>query len=82
MSNHFHIVVGASEHLSGADVLKDFKSYGSRILNEQCGRPSSGTWWTTSGSKRKLPNSRSVEAAIQYVMEQEYPLVLFRSELP
>ena len=53
------------------------KSYASRALNRQWGKPASGTWWTTSGSKRRLSEEAAVTAAVQYVLRQEHPLVVW-----
>ncbi len=70
MANHFHIVVGVPGDPSPSDLLRDFKSYAGRRLNRRCGRPASGTWWTEHGSKRKLPDSPAVSAAVRYVRNQ------------
>src|SRR5262249_44797868 len=51
MGNHIHIVVGVAGNPSPADLLRDFKAYGSRKLNRYFGKPACGTWWTESGSK-------------------------------
>ncbi|MBL9123095.1 MAG: transposase [Planctomycetaceae bacterium] len=80
MSNHFHLVVGAAETHHGSDLLRDFKSFGSRRLTEAFGRPRSGTWWTSSGSRRHLANGERVAAAVRYVLEQEFPLIVWRDE--
>jgi REP element-mobilizing transposase RayT len=77
MANHVHLVVGVKGDPEPADLLRDFKSYGSRALNRQSGKPASGTWWTESGSRRKLPNSDAVHGAVHYVKEQEYPLIVW-----
>src|SRR5436309_596775 len=58
MDNHIHIVVTVPGDPPPADVLGDFKSYGSRALNRRWGKRPNGTWWTESGSKRKLPDER------------------------
>ena len=62
------------------DVLHDFKSYASRTLNRGWGKPVNGTWWTGGGSKRKLPNEEAVRHAVQYVRDQEFPLVVWVNE--
>ena len=82
MSNHCHIVVGVPGDPEPSKILGDFKSYGSRHLNRHWARPMSRTWWTESGSKRKLPNEEAVLAAIKYVMEQAYPLVIWTAPIP
>ena len=60
MSNHFHIVVGVPGDPDPAKILGDFKSWGTRRLNAEFGVPASGTWWTQSGSKRRLDAARAV----------------------
>jgi REP element-mobilizing transposase RayT len=74
MSNHIHVVVGVAGDPDPADILGDFKSYGSRALNRRWQRPVNGTWWTESGSRRKLPDEAAVLAAIRYVKKQPHPL--------
>ncbi|HKI38493.1 MAG TPA: transposase [Gemmataceae bacterium] len=80
MANHIHIVVGVPGDPDPSDVLGDFKSYGSRALNRQWGKPVSDTWWTASGSKRKLRDEQAIRNAIQYVRDQEHPLVIWVAE--
>jgi REP element-mobilizing transposase RayT len=80
MANHFHLIVGVAGDPDPEVLLKDFKSYGSRALNRRYSRPSSGTWWTQSGSKRKLPDEAALRAAIEYVRNQEQPLVVWIAE--
>ncbi len=80
MANHFHIVVGVPGDPDPADLLGDFKSYGSRALNRRWSKPVSGTWWTESGSRRKLANEAAVLAAIQYVKNQPNYLVLWNAD--
>ena len=82
MANHVHLVVGVPGDPDPADVLGDFKSYGSRRLNREWGKPKSETWWTESGSRRKLPTRESVLAAIRYVMAQEFPLLVWTASIP
>jgi hypothetical protein len=54
MNNHFHIVAGVLGDPDPHDLMRDFKSYASRRLNRNWAKPESGTWWTESGSVRKL----------------------------
>ncbi|MFQ3592854.1 MAG: transposase [Gemmataceae bacterium] len=77
MANHVHLVVVAPDDVVGERLLQEFKSYGSRVLNAQFGKPASGTWWTKSGSTRLLPNERAVQAAVEYVRKQHRPLVVW-----
>jgi REP element-mobilizing transposase RayT len=80
MPNHFHIVVGVQGDPDPSNVLRDFKSYGSRVLNRRWGKPKSGTWWTESGSKRKLRDDSAVRMAIGYVRDQPNPLLVWLAE--
>jgi REP element-mobilizing transposase RayT len=77
MRNHVHVVVGVPGDPEPDTLLRDFKSYGSRAFNQRWKKPSSGTWWTESGSKRKLPNEDAVAGAVAYVRDQEYPLAVW-----
>lgn len=77
MANHVHLVVVVPAELRGERLLQEFKSYGSRALNQRFGKPTSGTWWTKSGSTRLLPNDRAVRAAVEYVRNQQRPLVVW-----
>jgi REP element-mobilizing transposase RayT len=81
MYNHVHIVVGVPGDPEPETLLRDFKSYGSRALNRRWGKPASGTWWTESGSRRKLPNQAAVDETVQYVTQrQPDPLLVFKGE--
>ena len=80
MRNHVHLVVGVSGDPEPETILGSFKSYGSRRLNRKFGRPASGTWWTAGGSRRPLRTESSVLAAIAYVRDQEYPLLVWVAE--
>ena len=76
MPNHFHLVTQLDVDVPPEKLLQTFKAYGSRVLNERFGKPTSGTWWTKSGSKRKLADEQAVRAAVNYVLhKQPNPLV-------
>ncbi len=77
MRGHIHMAVGVPGDPDPETLLRDFKSYGSRKLNRQYPCPTSGTWWTESGSRRKLPTDSAVAAAVAYVRDQENPLVVW-----
>jgi REP element-mobilizing transposase RayT len=79
MENHTHLVVGVPGDPDPEKVLGDFKAYGSRALNRRWGKPPNGTWWTYSGSKRKLADARAVRDAIIYVRDQWRPLIVWLS---
>jgi len=82
MATHIHLVVGVPGDPAPKKILGDFKSYGSRVLNRRWEKPASGTWWTVKGSKRKLPDEDAVLAAVKYVLDQEYPLVIWTASIP
>ena len=82
MDSHCHVVLGVPGDPDPSKLLGDLKSYGSRSLNRRWTKPPSDTWWTESGSKRKLPDERAVLQAVKYVTEQEYPLVIWTAPFP
>ena len=82
MTDHVHVVVGVPGDPNPSDILGDLKSYGSRSLNKKWTKPKSETWWAESGSKRKLPTDDAVLAAVKYVVEQEYPLIVWTAPIP
>jgi REP element-mobilizing transposase RayT len=75
MRNHVHLVVGVAGDPPPDTLLRDFKSYASRALNDRFGRHE--RWWTESGSKRKLPDEPSLIAGVRYVRDQQRPLVIW-----
>ncbi len=82
MANHCHVVIGVPGDPEPQKLLQSLKSYGSRALNRHWARPESGTWWTESGSKRKLLDDAAVLAAIHYVVDQGYPLLIWTTAVP
>ena len=75
MFNHFHLVVEAPPQFGTKELLRDFKSYGSRRLNRVFGLRPSDTWWTDGGSCRPI---RDLAAAIFYVCHrQPHPLLVW-----
>jgi REP element-mobilizing transposase RayT len=74
MANHAHLVVGVHGDPPPEKLLQIFKSYASRTLNRAYGRPVGGTWWTESGSKRKLTGDQAVASAVRYVESQAHCL--------
>jgi REP element-mobilizing transposase RayT len=80
MSNHVHLLVGVPGDPEPHTLLRDFKSYGSRSLNNLVGKPASGTWWTEGGSTRKKNDDESVASAIEYTIAQAYPLFIWRAD--
>jgi hypothetical protein len=77
MRNHAHVEVGVPGDPDPEVLLRDFKAYGSRALNKQWPRPASDTWWTESGSKRKLKDDEAILGAARYIRDQEFPLVVW-----
>lgn len=72
-TQHVHVVVTANERDSRL-VLDQFKAYSTRRLkaHQLACRKGAGVrskWWTERGSKRRLYDDKSVEAAIRYVLE-------------
>jgi REP element-mobilizing transposase RayT len=82
MANHVHVVLGVPGDPSPAKLLQILKSYSSRALNERYSRPTSGTWWTASGSTRKLSDDVAITAAVRYVREQDYLLARCEETAP
>jgi REP element-mobilizing transposase RayT len=80
MANHVHLVVGVPGDPDPEKLLHDFKSYASRLLDRTWGKPDNGTWWTESGSKRKLSDRQAVVDAVEYVRDQEFPLIVWVHE--
>ena len=80
MHTHLHIVTGVPGDPDPEKILGDFKAYGSRCLNRTWGKPASDTWWTTGGSKRKLPDERAVETVVHYIRQQPNPLLIWTRE--
>jgi REP element-mobilizing transposase RayT len=76
MANHCHIVVGVPGDPDPSKILGDFKAYASRALNRRWTKPVCGTWWTESGSKRKLKHELAILGAVAYVRDQDFPLAL------
>jgi len=77
MSNHFHIVVRVAGDPDPEDLLRDVKSYASRKLNQDWTHGKRPTWWTRSGSKRRLKTGNDIVGAVRYVENQERPLALW-----
>jgi REP element-mobilizing transposase RayT len=76
MANHVHLVVGVAGDPDPAKLIHDFKSYATRALKAAGHVPAGGRWWTESGSRRKLPDERAVQAASEYVRRQRNPLIV------
>ena len=79
MVNHVHIVFGVRGDPNPSAMLRDWKSYGSRTLNRVGPRREAGRWWADQGSKRAIKTDERRLAAIQYVHNQENPLLVWLS---
>jgi hypothetical protein len=72
--------VGVRGDPDPAKLVHDFKSYATRALKSHGHQPAGARWWTESGSRRKLPDERAVRAAVEYVLRQYLPLVIWSGE--
>ena len=77
MANHLHLLIGVPGDPDPEALLRDFKSWGSRKLNRTYTKPTSGTWWTESGSKRRKGDISAILNTIDYIANQEYPLLIW-----
>ncbi len=75
MANHVHAVVGVPGDPDPSTLLRDFKGYSARALNQSS--QSREPRWTKSGSTRKLRDDAAILAAIRYVENQEWPLAIW-----
>jgi|688.fasta_scaffold601880_1 REP element-mobilizing transposase RayT len=82
LTTHVHAVLGVPGDPDPEELLRDFKAYGSRKLNQHSPRGRQAKWWSESGSRRKLPEEKDVLAAIQYVLRQECPLLIWSANIP
>lgn len=73
--NHVHLAISAPDIVKPDRVLQDLKAYGSRALNA---RWRSAKWWATGGSRRHVVEE-NLPAAIDYVLQQERSLVVWRA---
>ncbi len=80
MHTHLHALIGVPGDPDPDKILGDLKAYGSRRLNRTWTCPGDDTWWTTGGSKRKLSDAPSVEAAVNYIRHQPNPLLIWTRE--
>ena len=80
MHTHLHAIVGVPGDPNPEDILGDLKAWCTRKLNSRWGKQASGTWWTTSGSCRKLPDGRAVETVLHYIRRQPNPHIVWTVE--
>ena len=81
MADHVHWVVGIDESLHGRSARQVLKAYGSRVLNDRWGKPVCQTWWTEGGSDRALRDEQAILDAIEYVLNQEFPLLIWKQKI-
>jgi REP element-mobilizing transposase RayT len=72
MANHIHVVVCDCPD-DGPAVRRILKGVTQAALSAAQGR--SQRWWTAGGSDRYKHGTRAIEAAVNYVANQEYKLV-------
>ena len=77
MANHTHLVVTAGEEVLAKKIQGDFKAWATRRLDHEWGKRPNGSWWAEGGSCRPLRSDEDIVRAIEYVRQQEYPLVLW-----
>ncbi len=68
-TNHVYVVVTAD--VTPERVMNDFKAYASRALNRAGMDDQRERRWTRHGSTRYLNDLKNIEAAIEYVLEQQ-----------
>ncbi len=71
MANHVHAVVLGCP-ADGPAVRRVLKGNAYAALTDHCGQPL--RWWTTGGSDRLKRGQAAIDAAIDYVAQQEYKL--------
>jgi REP element-mobilizing transposase RayT len=80
ITNHVHVVFGVPGDPDPSDLLRDWKSYASRALNKRFGKPFAPRWWAEGGSKRLIADHTDRLARVQYVRDQQSPLLVWLSE--
>jgi REP element-mobilizing transposase RayT len=68
MANHIHVVIAHCPN-DGPAVRRVLKGNTQAALSEQCGH--SCRWFTAGGSDRYKNDQRAIDAAVQYVADQE-----------
>ena len=81
MADHVHVVVGLDEAIHGRTARQALKAYGSKKLTELWGMPKAETWWTEGGSDRALGDDQAIVDAVEYVLRQEFPLVVWQGKI-
>jgi REP element-mobilizing transposase RayT len=75
MANHIHVLVGVPGDPDPEKLLGDFKAWCTRRLNQGWGQRD--RWWTQSGSRRRKKTADALRAALCYVRDQPYALVVW-----
>ncbi len=76
LPHHVHVVVRVFEELDPRLIQQELKSYTSRQLTRQFGKPIGKTWWSIGGTRRKLLTPAQARAAIQFIREIHEPLMV------
>jgi REP element-mobilizing transposase RayT len=71
LCNHVHVVVSTPDDVAPEKVMNDFKSWATRRLREQNLMPPNASVWSHHGSTRYLNSIEAVEAACDYVLNQQ-----------
>ena len=75
MANHVHVLCQGDQH--GQEMLQALKGNASRRLSQEFTLESAPRWWTKSGSRRRIRAGADLTAAIDYVKNQEFPLLVW-----
>ena len=76
MPNHVHILLEISEGTEPEKAAGELKSYGSRRLNKDFGKPKSETWWTAGCSLRRK-TAEALPDVIRYIKNQRNALLIW-----
>ncbi len=80
MDNHTHLVVTVTGDPDPGHMLELFKSWATRAVKKVRPLPTSGTFWTAKGSRRKLPDDEALRNGVVYVVcKQSKPLAVWHA---
>ena len=77
MATHLHVLLGVPGDPDPEKLLGDLKAYASRRLNREFGPRPSETWWTASGSQRKVDSVDAIPAVVHYIRQQPSPRLIW-----
>lgn len=75
MATHVHVVIGVLGDPDPERLLADLKAWCTRRLNLTFGNRQ--RWWVQSGSARIKTDPDAIRAAVEYVRDQDNPLVVW-----